>query len=230
MEAKDETETKEQLVKEAEKKPDHFLTIVAILLAVLSLVGGFIAKEVRGPASSASSYDRAGLDAERNVQMTLALNNSILHQHYRAYTGYLVHSELEERLAQQVALSDSEVLRQEYAEAVDLATTDQIFFPTRYLNRDGSYAIDRELGEAWAQASQVMDLDPAAHFEVADQQRVMSKWMLLLYIGVPIALLVFKVSQSIHAERHRLRVGLLGVGAVLYVVSILLVLNVDKLF
>ena len=85
------------------------------------------------------------------------------------------------------------------------------------MNRDGSYNIERQLGEAWAQAGQNMDLNAEQHFESARLERASIRNISIMVFGLTVALLFYTVANGIHPQRIKLRRGVafLGMGATL---------------
>ena len=211
------------------KRHDRLALIAAILMTMVSLVGALVAYRSSARSSHALLADRSGMRATRNVQMTLTLNNSLLLRHYRAYTDYAVQEKLRSLLADQLAVAPSNDLVQALAETANLATTDEIFFPSRYLNRDGSYAVQRELAEAWAEAGQNLDLEPAAHFEDANRELNKRKWLFGAFAAIPVALLCLNLSQNLYSERRALRIGLVVMGAALFVFILTAILSIETI-
>jgi len=208
---------------------DRLALFAAIMMTVVSLVAAFVAYQASGRSTDALVADRKGQTATRNVQQTLSLNSALLTRHYRAYTDYAVQQKLQTLLVQELQAAPSAGLTQALADAVNLAATDEVFFPSRYLNRDGSYAVQRELAEAWAQADQTLDLDPAPHFAEANKQLAKRKWLVSLFIAVPAALLCLSLSQSLHPERRVLRIGLAVMGATFFAVTLVATLRIEEI-
>lgn len=204
-----------------EEESDRFQTIMAIMIAVVTLVGALIAWRAAVSDGNAGSADYAGLRAVLNAEETLTLNNTALHRHYRAYTSYVRDDALQGLIAQDPVISQTALLKHEYTEARDLATTNRFFFPTRYLNRDGTYAIERELGEAWAQAGQVMDLEPAPHFDEADVQRNKTSWLVAIFIALAVSLLCYTVAEGLHPVRKMARISFAVMASALLAFSLI---------
>ena len=184
---------------------DAFQTTMAILIAIVTLVGAVLAWRAAMAGSAAGDADFAGLNAVLNAEETLGLNNTAFHRHYRAYTRYTRYGELQDLLEEDAELDADGVRAQQHTEASNLATTNQLFFPARYLQRDGSYAVQRELGEAWAQAGQAMDLEPDPHFVEADQMRQKTNWLVAIFVALAFSLLFYALAEGLHPTRRVLR-------------------------
>jgi hypothetical protein len=201
----------------------------AIMMTLISLLGAFVAYRASARSTYAMLADRKAAGAIRNAQTTLTRNNTLLLRHYRAYTDYAVQERLQALLANELQIAPSERLRQALADAANLATTDEVFFPSRYLNRDGSYAVQRELAEAWAEAGQNLDLEPAAHYEAASREQDKRKWLLLSFVTIPAALLCFNLSQNLYRERRGLRIGMAVMGTALFVFMLVALLFLETI-
>ena len=190
---------------------DSFQMVIAILIALVTLVGAVIAWRASVASVQAGDADFAGLIAVLNAEQTLALNNTTLQRHYRAYTEYAMYNGLRETLANGAG-DEAGRWRIERAQAANLAVTNELFFPIRYLQRDGSYDVDRELGEAWAQAGQAQALDPAPAFVEADAARRKSSSLVAIFILLTLSLLFYTFAESLHPARRGLRLIMAAAG------------------
>ncbi|MEM7114044.1 MAG: hypothetical protein AAF614_16535 [Chloroflexota bacterium] len=193
---------------------DRFQTIMAIMIAIVTLVGAVLAWRAAVANVNAGDADFAGLSATLNAEETLTLTNNTFHRHYRAYTSFSGNDLFGEKLAD---VPRAETLRNN---ASSIAATDRLFFPNRYLNRDGSYAGSRQLGEAWAEASQVRDLDPTPHLEEANQARLKTNWLVGVFIVLALSLLFFTLAEGLHPVRRQLRFMLALGGSLLLLLTV----------
>jgi|GEM_PF-1671978 len=201
-----------------EDEDDPFKTWMAILIAIVTLVGawmGFITAEVSGSAGWSTSV---GIDAAINAEMTLTLNSIGLYKHYRAYTDYTRYQTLSDLMSAEAenSLVDGTVV--DRIEADDLAAVQLPFFLSRYLTRDGGYHSPRELGEAWAEAEQKMDLYPEPSFKEANFYQLQTNRMTALFIVLAFSLVFYTLAETLHRERvfWRWSMGALGTLALIY--------------
>ena len=96
----------------------------------------------------------------------------------------------------------------------------RIFFPPRYLTRDGSYAVDRELGENWAEAGQSLDLYPEPHFTEANRSREKANWLIIAFIPLAVSLLFYTLAESVHPSRQSIRYTAAIVGTALLSITV----------
>lgn len=181
-------------------------TLVAILIAVVTVVAALITwrASVIEDASGDADYD--GLRAAVNAEETLALNNVNAYENYSAYTAYKRYSDLGDLIAEdQVnAVSEEEALlvESERANAHDLAIANQGLFPNKFLNRDSSYALQRQMGEMWADAAREKELNPVPQFAEADAMRTKSTRMLLSLMVLGISLVFYSLVESMEKQKN----------------------------
>jgi len=194
------------------RQQERFKIVVAILLASVTVVGAIVAWRAAIAADLANNADARGLAATLNAEETRALNHVNTYEHYRAYTTYLRHNELGNRIAEDLSTAaedEARALERQKTDAWDLAVEIQGgFFPPRYLDPDGSYDTQREIDEAWADAAQQKDLNPEPHFADADRLRGKSTTMVILLVPLTVALLGFTLAESMkHAFKYVLAAG-----------------------
>lgn len=224
---------------ENNSKPDGwFQTAIAVLIALVAVVSAVVAARAAILADEASTADSDGLDAVINVAAVRALSSADLYQHYTAYTDYvrykLLGSILSEDTANQVVGTEdaeSDPLTRELSnrreEAFDLASTSQFFFVTRYLDQDGGYDREHELGEAWAEAGRWQDLNPESHFAWADQARERSTRLVGTIIVFAVALWFYTLANGV---KHWLKYGLALAGLGSFIVGVVLIIQIEGLF
>lgn len=206
-----ETEGDEAEAEEPTSKLSAAVSIFA-LLATLVMVGIALFQANLDPGGAANS----GMAAAFNRELVQNINYSDLYSQYGAYTDYIANSELQSQLERAVADGKAKegadagaqaALTQELAQAQRKAAASQRFFSLRYLNRDGTYNTDRQLGEAWSSAQQQMDLDPQPHFADADQQRSIGMEFIWLLLWLTVALCIYEIVNYFNERRTALRVS-----------------------
>jgi hypothetical protein len=143
-------------------------TLAAVLIALVTVAGALVAWRAAVAADAAGDADFAGVQATLNREETRALNTVDAYEAYGAFTAYQRHNALGDLIAQDqanVATEDEALLLEsERADAHDLALASQHLFPNRFLNRDGTYSVQRQLGELWADAAREKNLNPEPQF------------------------------------------------------------------
>ena len=199
---------------------DRFQTAMAVFIAVVTLVGAVIAWRTAIASDDAGDADFAGLKAVLRAEETRMVNDVNALRHYRAYSAYTHHEALRSRLAQLGDVTGE-------VEASNLATTSQIFFPSRYLDQSGSYNLQREVAELWAQAQQVTDLDPIPHFDEADANREKNKQLVGAFILLSLSLLFYTAAEGIHPGQQFIRYTLGGFGTLFLIITFVAVFVIE---
>jgi len=213
----------------------RFKLAIAVLIALVAVASALVAAHAAVLAVDADTMDSDGLDAVLNVAAVRSVQAANLYQHYTAYTDYVRYQELGSLLSREYedqlfgtgnADKDPRVreLLNRREEAYDLASTSQFFFVTRYLNQDGGYDRERELGEAWAESARWVDLDPEAHFAQADQVREQSRSLVGTLIVFAGALWCYTLASII---KHPLRYVPALAGLCTFLAGILLAIRIE---
>jgi hypothetical protein len=177
-------------------------TPVAFLIAAATLVGALFAWRSSVAGDAAGDADYAGLRAAVNVEETRATNAVNGYEHYAAFTSFDRHDELA-RLVE-----DDHGPARDVEEARELAAASRGLFPARFVNRDGTYALDRELGEMWADAAREKDLHPDPQFAEADRLRAKSLGLLAAVSVTAVALVFLTLVGALGPRLQYLNLGL----------------------
>lgn len=206
---------------DAAEKPNPLETFVAILIALITVAGALVAWRASIAADSAGDADNGGLRAMLNVEETRATNAVNGYEAYGAFVNYARYQRLGDYLEADPAAADLEIER---ANARDLALANQFLFDNKFLNRDGTYDLQRQLGELWSDASREKDLNPEPQFQEADKLRDRSNYLL-----ADVALLAFGLVllTLVEAASDRLQYVLTGLGATILVAGIALAVWIE---
>lgn len=203
---------------------DAFKTVIAILIAVVAVVGAVVAWRAALNDASAGDADFAGIRANINAAETRIINMAALYENYRAYLAATRYREQEKLFLEAINKTDDEVeletLNRDWAVATQLASDNEFYYSKRFLNEDGSYNRSRELGEAWARAAQKLELDPAPHFAEADQLRRKSNRFIAIFIVLSFTLLFFTLAEGIDRSRALLRYTMAALGLLFLLYSV----------
>ncbi len=194
--------------KESTEDNDAFQIIIAIMIALASLMGAMMAWQADMLGGPAAVANRAGMQAIHNKVTANFINQAELYKNYRAYVNYTLHNELQRQIKADLAytpLGEVPHLKRQQAQSSDLAAMSQLFFPQRYLERDGSYNAERQLGESWAYARQSIDLDAQSHFEEASQEQDKIFSINIMIFILTISFLFYTFAEGMHPTRKWLR-------------------------
>jgi hypothetical protein len=201
----------------SEPADNRMETFVALLIAVVTVIGALVAWRASVADDGAGDADFAGLKASLNAEETRALNAVNAYEHYGAYTTYWRYNALGDALAEEIEFAPEasvEALDRQRAEAYDLADANQDLFPNRFLNRDGTYSVARETGEAWADAAREKDLYPDPQYAEADKLRTKASRLLGTITLLGLALVAYTLVETVEG---RLRWAFVGLGTLLAV-------------
>jgi len=160
-------------------KSESFKSFVAVLIAIVTVLGALTAGIAAKTSSDAGDGDFAGMGAAISAQKADLINEINAYEHYRAYTSYVRYLELGFLLYDPNAdetVQDQLYKQQQEAWGVAEGIKGSFFKP-RYINTDDSYDIERELQEAHAEDEQAIDLNYQPYFDQADKLRSRSSFL-----------------------------------------------------
>ncbi len=200
------------------------MALIALLIAITSVAGAIVAWRGSIAADAAGDADTAGLRATINLNETRALSAVVAFGDYGAFTQFYRNRQLAQLLEEDLAAQPEDAteeqiapLAEELVDVTDSATVAQQAFPNEYLNRDGTYALERQQGQLFADEAQERDLNPSANFAEADQARVKSEQLLIAFSVLAVALIAFTLIEVVGKYAKYL---MLAVGSLLLVAGI----------
>lgn len=194
-----------------EARAQRLETIVAILIALTTVIGAVVAWRASVSDDGAGDADFGGLRAALNVEETRAINFVNAYESYRAFSEYKLHNDLGDLLAEDQTNAPEEeaaLLERERADAHDIATARQSLFPGRFRNRDDTYSIQRQMGELWADAAKQKDLNPEPQFAEADQLRTKTNNLLVAVTILAIGLVFYTLVETVGRGMQYVMLGL----------------------
>jgi hypothetical protein len=202
-------------------------TIVAILIAVVTVIGAVVAWRSSVADDGAGDADFAGLRASVRAEETRALNYVNAYENYGSYANYRRYSDMSNLIEADLTTApeqqQSELERQR-ADNNDLSISNQRLFPNKFLNRDGSYNVKRQMGEMWADAAKENDLNPDPQFAEADQLRGKANSLLGAVTILAIALVFYTLVESFG---DRMKYVMVALGSVCMVAGIVFALFIE---
>lgn len=207
----------------------RFEVSVSILTALVTILSAVVAWRAAIAGDAAGNADFAGIGASINLQESRTLNSSNTYQQYRAFTNYFRNNELGNTLADALTSASGDertIMERDRALNLDQTIIDQDFFETRYLNPDGTYAVQRQLSEAEAEDAQSRDLDPDPHFILADRLRAKSNLMVGMLIIMAGSLWFYTMASEI---KHVIRYPLAMMGLLCMLVGVIGTFTIEVL-
>ena len=202
-------------------------TVVAILIAFVTVIGAVVAWRSSVADDGAGDADFAGLRASVRAEETRALNSVNAYENYGAYMNYRRYNEMGNLIeADQANAPEQEKseLERQRADNNDLSISNQRLFPNKFLDRDGSYNVKRQMGEMWADAAKENDLNPDPQFVEADQLRDKANWLLAAVAILAIALIFYTLVESFG---DRMRYVMVALGSLCMVAGTVFALFIE---
>jgi hypothetical protein len=199
-----------------------FKTLVATLIAIVTVLGATVACLATVASSGAADADFKGVSAAIKGQKEGVMNHILAYEHLRAYTSYLRYNEMGNLLYDEAVASETEneELTHRRMEAWGIADSIKIsFFPPRYVDvLTGQYDIQRELSELWVAATRSSDLDSSSHFAESDTLRSKSLLLTANMIVFAVAFWFLTLAQIIE---NRAKYIMLAIGILVMLAGIL---------
>jgi hypothetical protein len=210
-----------------EKKPDRFGTVIAILIALVSVVGAIMAWRVATMLDEAGGADSAGIRALTNNEDVTTRAEIILTEHLNSYIAYLENDSLATAYTALARANTGRTDLDRYASAFQSAANHaQDKIPQSYIDREGHLDRLRDLGEHIAQDARNIDVAPQPHFARGDAERQQAMWMFATVILFGVVLVLLTTAEAI---QNWLRYLFLVGGVVLFVIAALVELLVEFL-
>jgi len=203
-------------------------TLNALLIALVVVIGALAAWRASVAADAAGDADYFGLRALVNSEETQALNHLTAYRSYADYLDYWSSKRqgelLEEEMKQKPALAEDDQFVAQVKSAYDLADASYVNLEQRFLNRDGSYNVQRQLGQLWADAMKEKDLKYDVQFAEAERMRNKTIYLLMCVMILSIAPVFYSLVETVGERTRR---TMLIIGSLFMVTGTLFLLLVE---
>lgn len=199
-----------------------FQTTMAILIAVVTVVGALIAWRTAVLSEQAANADFTGIVTVVRNQEAQTTSSAQAYQRYRAYTDFVINRAIADEL--ETALQDFEndvVFTTRLLEARNAQANNSQYFQSVYVTETG-YNVERDVKTGIANAGQRQPLDPTPFYAEADATRDRAGMLVQTFIILGVALFAFSFAEALHKDRRLLRYTLALIGLVAMVSSIVL--------
>jgi hypothetical protein len=214
---------------ETNEQSSRFETIIAILIAIVTVTGAIVAWRASVAADGAGDADYAGLRALVSAERTRALNYVNAYEDYTAFTGYKRYQDLADQIEKDLERLPTDdpqkaALETELSNVSDLARASRTLIEGRFVNRTGQYDLQRQLGEMWATEAKQKDLDPDPQFAEAEQLRSKTNWLLASVMVLGVGLVFYTLVES---AASRLKYALAALGTLFLVLGAVMAVLID---
>jgi hypothetical protein len=178
-------------------------TATAILIAVVVAIGALVSWRASVIDDGAGDADYAGLHAAVYSVRAQALNSVNAYESYGNYVNYLRNNRMSELLSEELDTlpeAEQDAYYQQMKIATDMADANRDMFETQYLNRDGSYSVQRQMGVMWADAAKENDMNYQGQFDEADKERSRTRKMLISVMVLTIATVFYALVESVEGR------------------------------
>jgi hypothetical protein len=213
-----------------EKRESGFDAMVAILIAVVTVIGALVTWRAAVAADTASDTDFAGMKAVVSYHSTVSLSTMNAYENLRNFIEYKRLGDLGNLLeADLTVITDTteyDRVERQKEEAFYLQEYARIFFPNQYVNKTGEgqfmYDVKRNLGELIADAARTDNLDFQPLFVSADDYRGKSSLLIVAVTILSLGLVILTIIGSVGKNTQKLLlvmailIALAGSGVALY--------------
>lgn len=194
----------------------------AILIAIVTVIAAVVAWRASVAADGAGDEDYDGLRAVVNIQEVKTLGTVEAYQHAQAYANFRRYSEISYNVDQELKSAAGEKkkeLKQQKSEADALVDSKLEMFPNKFMDREGKYHADSEIGELVANEAKTRDLEPEPHFAAAEVLRAKAENLLMGVVFMTLSLVCLTLVESLEGggRKAMLMLGiLLGAAGMAY--------------
>ncbi len=188
-----------------ERKDERFKTIVAILIALVSLAGAVLAWRIATIESDAADTDVSGIVSQISWQQARAASESNVYSDLRVYLKVRIHDLLSRNLAADAEelpynATDRDIMWEDGWTETYVAEQylDRITIRSDYIRPDGSYDGQAAQDIDMAERALLNDFDPnGRHFAEADRMRVKTLWLTGLALFLSLSLVFYTLAEVI---------------------------------
>lgn len=191
-------------------------TLVAILIAVVTVIGALVAWRASVSDDASGDADYAGLRAAANYEDARASSRVNGYEDYSVFISYYRYKEMSDgldKMAEQAEGERQTELQKQSREMASLATANLNLLDelgaARNLKRNGKYNLQRDVGVRMAAAAKKDNLDFAGQFKEAEEHRVKTLRLLMAVVILALSLVAFTLVESFEGA---LSYALVGVG------------------
>ncbi|MEW6280581.1 MAG: hypothetical protein AB1758_18295 [Candidatus Eremiobacterota bacterium] len=198
----------------------------AILIAVVTVIAALVAWRASVASDGAGDADYDGLKAVVNRQEVSTLASVDAFQHAQAYGNYRRYAETSASLDQELEEAtgqEAEELQLKQAEADILVDAKLSMFPNKYMDREGRYRVDSDVGEQVSDEARTRDMEADSHFAEADVLRVKTERLLMGVVFLSFSLVALTLVEVYEGGAKKAMFGLglvLALGGAAYAVMV----------
>jgi hypothetical protein len=213
----------------SENNYTRLYTIVAFTIAILTLFSGLLGWQMGNISGEASSEYARAQRSELNRQKVTSTNTLKAFEDYRAFLVYknyfeqykLVSIQLEK--AMQGEPRDEKLIEQlatKKAELESLYLSSLRLFPNQFINRDGTYNIQEELGQLNAAEGRKLDTNPDTFLKRGEHYDTQVGKMQIALILLAVSLFFFAIVSTVEGLKRAIALLFVGTGYLVAIVGV----------
>jgi len=214
-----------------EESEDRFKTVVAFLIAIVSIVGAALAYRVALAAGNAANADVAGIVSSVSLHQARVASEAELYRDLGAYLQVRIHDQLSHDLnteRDQYPSGDparDRLWGEGWTETrVAEAYLDEIYFPPEHIRSDGSYDEQAALDINIAHRALEADFNREEHFVEANRLRAKVQWLIGVALILTVTLLFYTLAEVI---THAIKYLFLVLGTATFIIVIIGTLMIE---
>jgi hypothetical protein len=200
---------------------DHLNTVIAFTISILTLFSGLLGWHMGNISGNASEAYALAQRAELNAQKVISTNTMNAYENHRAFLEY-------KNYFDQYKLVSSQLDQAKKADSIDQALmtelTDQRdelqllylaslkLFPNRFINRDGTYDLQGQIGQMIASDKRKLDINPDPHMKDGRQYETQARNMQIALIILAVSLFCFAIVSTVQNLKQSLVLIMIALG------------------
>lgn len=215
----------------SEKTYTQLRTLVSFTIAVLTLFSGLLGWQMGNVSGAATGEYSRAQRAELNRQKVASTNTLKTFEDHRAFLVYKNYFEQYKLVSVQLEKSltadprDVKLITQlstKKAELESLYLSSLRLFPNQFINRDGTYNIQEELGQLNAAESRKLDMNPDTFRERGEQLDAQVGKMQIALIVLAVALFFFAIVSTVDELNRVTALIFIAIGYVAAITGVVL--------
>jgi hypothetical protein len=185
----------------------HLNTVIAFTISFLTLFSGLLGWQMGNVSGNASGEYALAQRAELNAQKVISTNTLNAYENHRAFLEY-------KNYFDQYKLVSIQLNKAQNVNPVDQALVTQLtsqrdklqllylsslkLFPNRFINRDGTYDLQEQIGQMIASDKRKFDIDPAPHMAKGASYENQVRRMQIALIILAVSLFCFAIVSTVN--------------------------------
>ena len=199
----------------------HINTVIAFTISILTLFSGLLGWQMGNISGNASGAYALAQRAELNAQKVISTNTMNAYENHRAFLGYKNYFDQYKLVSLQLDVAKK-------ANPVDQALVTQLsgqrdelqllylsslkLFPNRFINRDGTYNLQEQIGQMIASDKRKFDINPDPHLAQGRRYAAQTRSMQIALIILAVSLFCFAIVSTVSNLKRSLMLAMTALG------------------